>query len=303
MANKMPEAALQAFIKEWGLDQEYPVPAPPQPLLTTSNPTTTLSPLSTPTSPRLVGSLDDYLILHDIYCIDADDKVFEDYPTLHVCKDIFREDSSKPKNFTLYQAIVHCEQNGLFLPSFALTCNLVAALYHKAVRKEADGTYTTLDEDAKKVLNRYKDTGNGRAEHVQNTLVDYDTQEVIHYPSAKDFREIKAVNTRHLRVAGSFVKATFSDSCILEFALKNSSYTRYVRQLTGLVDPSILVEIGEYFSGQTAKLYFPWHGGTSHLFKGTTTAWFGYDGSRLNLNSTIVLLSSGGVSRGVRENE
>ncbi len=259
-------------------------------------PTTLPATSPAPATPSVTSSLD-YLILHDISCVDANGTIFEHYDELKIAKDIFRDQQNQQLTFTPYNAVVHCEQNGLFLPSFALTCNIVAALFKHAVRLETKGTYTTLNQDAKKVLDQYKDKGNGNGWHAQNTIINYDTQQVIHYPTATDFGNTTAVNTARQKFTGTFTKAALEDS-LLENALKDTAHLQYVKQLTGLADPFILVEIGKYF-GKSTKLWFPWNGKTGATQTGTRAAWFGCSNASLNLNSDYDLNLSGAV-RGVR---
>ena len=64
------------------------------------------------------------------------------------------------------------EDKGLFLPSFALSCNILAALYSKR-----------NDPEINKVLMQYKDKGTGNGWHAQNTIVDWGANKIIHYPT------------------------------------------------------------------------------------------------------------------------
>ncbi len=259
-----------------------------------NNPYLNPSPKPTPASPAAdannaapvtVTNLDDFLVLHNISSVDADGTIFEQYPKLRVRKDIFRDQNGGQVNHTPYDWIVHCEQNGLFLPSFALSCNIVAALYKN--RNNAD---------ANALLQQYKNHGAGWGYQAQNTVINYGTQEVIHYPSAADFNQIAAVNATFQRKTGRFDKATLQDS-LLENALKDAAHTRYVKQLTGLADPADLVEIGKYF-GKSAKLWFYWNGQAGAAFNEKRAAWFGCDSNNLNLDGSSYLNYSAG--RGVR---
>ena len=231
---------------------------------------------------KKIKSLDDFLVLNDIKCVDADDNVFEQYDTLAVRKDIFRNADGKSVNFNPYQAVVHCEENGLFLPSFALTCNLVAALFKNKTNSAV-----------KLVLEQYKDYGY----HAQNTGIDYSMEQIIHYPLAGYFGQTGAVNSGRPQKALSFAKNTLRD-CLLEDALKDSDYIRYVKQLTGLADPAVLVEIGKYF-GRPARLLFPWSGQNGAKFTKKMVAWFGCISNNLDLSGNYILNSSNAV-RGVR---
>ncbi len=239
-----------------------------------------------PAIPVTVTTLDDFLVLQNLFCVDADGTIFEQYPELRVQKDIFRDQNRKQVNHTPYDWAVHCEQNGLFLPSFALTCNIVAALYKNR-----------NNVDANALLEQYKNHGAVHGYQAQNTIVNYATEEVIHYPSAVDFNQTTAVNATFQRKTGRFAKATLQDS-LLEDALKDAAHTRYVKQLTGLADPVDLVEIGKYF-GKPAKVWFPWSGQAGATFTEKRAAWFGCYSSYLNLYGYIYL-NSYDAGRGVR---
>ncbi|MDP3698061.1 MAG: hypothetical protein Q8R47_00590 [Nanoarchaeota archaeon] len=233
-----------------------------------------------------VSVTDNFIELGDIACVDADNNVFEHYDNLAIRKDIFRNPQGQPINFTPYNGVVHCEQNGLFLPSIALSCNIVAALYKN--RNNAD---------ANALLLQYKDHGAGYGWQAQNTIINYTTEEVIHYPSAADFNKKVIVNAGRQRKKGHFAKATLQDS-LLESALRDTAHTSYVKQLTGLADPAILVEIGKYF-GKPAKLWFPWNGQAGTGFNEKRAAWFGCISDNLDLDGSNNL-NSDDAARGVR---
>ena len=227
-----------------------------------------------------ICSLDDYIVLSNIECVDANGNVFERYPTLHVAKDIFRDAQGRQINITPYDHTVHSEQNGMFLPSFALTCNIVAALY-------ANRT----DTEVNKVLRQYKDKGNGNGWHAQNTVINYGTEEVIHNPTASDFGKQQPVNSGQARSPLHFDKATLHDAPLKD-VLRDQAHRRFVRQLTGLRNPSILVDIGEYF-GKPAKLWFPWPGQSGSTYSEKRAAWFGCYGNNLLLDGGMHFLDAG----------
>ncbi|MFH0752157.1 MAG: hypothetical protein V1914_01010, partial [archaeon] len=95
-----------------------------------------------------------YLVLEDICCVDSDGIEFERYGELFVAKDIVRDVDGSQVSFTPYAAVVHLEKQKMFLPSVALSCNILAYLY---ANKE--------DSEVNKVLMQYKDKGNGRGWH------------------------------------------------------------------------------------------------------------------------------------------
>src|SRR3989338_11093038 len=114
----------------------------------------------------------DFLLLENIVCKDARGRIFEQYKALEVRKDIFRRKRS-PQNFTPCEAAVYCEQQGLFLPSFALSCNILTALYQGK-----------SDPAIAKVLGQYKSYSRYcDGWHITNTLIDWENTKIIHYPT------------------------------------------------------------------------------------------------------------------------
>ena len=212
----------------------------------------------------------EYIKLENLVCVDADGNEFERYGELYVRTDIFRDQRGQQQNFTPYNGAVYCEQNGLFLPSFALSCNILQALFQQRSIPEI-----------KRVLDHYKDKGNGTGYHGQNTIIDFGAENVIHYPTATEFNQTGAVNSARSRRRGTFDKSTLQD-CLLEDALREAEPTRYVKQLSGLRNPSILVEIGDYF-GRPAKLWFPWNGKKGANYREKRAAWLGCDSINFNL--------------------
>ncbi|MEK6950756.1 MAG: hypothetical protein AABX13_03465, partial [Nanoarchaeota archaeon] len=95
-----------------------------------------------------------------------------------------------------------------------------------------------------------------------------------------------------------FPKAALQDS-LLESALAGPEAVRYVRQLTGLPEPSRLIEIGRYFD-RLAKLWFSWKGQNSAQDTQKMAAWFGcYSIVSFVLNA-YGDLDGTGAARGVR---
>ena len=234
---------------------------------------------------RISFSEGDFLTLEDLSCVDAEGNIFESYDRLDVRKDIFRSGNAQVDR-TPYAHAVHCEEMGLFLPSFALTCNIVARLYEGK-----------SDAHVEKVLQQYKDKGNGLGWHAQNTIIAYGSSEVIHYPSARDFSQSTAVNGSQGHVALSFVKDSL-EYALLKDALRDASSRRFLQQLTGLHEPEILIEIGKYF-GEPAKVWFPWNGKAGKSFNETRATWFGCNGTFFDLYA-YNFLNNANTARGVR---
>jgi len=175
---------------------------------------------------------------------------------------------------------------GLFLPSFALTCNIVARLYEGK-----------SDAHVEKVLQQYKDKGNGAGWHAQNTIIAFGSSKVIHYPSGSDFNQKDPINSSQSRTILPFVKDSLEDA-LLKDALRDASSRRFLQQLTGLHEPEILIEIGKYF-GKPAKVWFPWNGKAGKGFKEKRAAWFGCIDASFNLDA-VNFLGSVNAARGVR---
>ena len=234
-----------------------------------------------------VSSLEDALVLENISCVDADGKEFEKYDRLEVANDIFRNSDRSQINFTPYEAIAHCEEQGSFLPSFALTCNILAALYTKS-----------NDAEARRILMQYRDKGNGNGWHAQDTVIDWNRRMIVHHPYDKDFPSYggnKNVNSERPQKTFSFVPEQFGD-ITLEDALKREHFAKYICNLTGLRDPAVLVEIGKLF-GKPARVWVP---NNPEQAMYTAAAWLGCNSDNFFLGGDFILYSLGAARR-VRE--
>ena len=84
--------------------------------------------------------------------------------------------------------------------------------------------------------------------HAQNTLIDWNTFQIVHYPENDDFpKSIKINNSGQSRK--SFPFGYHGMDLITEplaEAIKKPAVKAFVRNLTGLADPSILTELVEY---------------------------------------------------------
>lgn len=252
------------------------------PARATPTPATPPAPSTDTAAPVIVSNLSDFLVLQNLNCVDAAGNIFESYPELRVKKDIFRDGTRQKINFTPYNAAAHCEKNGLFLPSFALTCNIVAALYKNKTNPETAS-----------LLQQYKDHGAGHGWQAQNTIINWGTGQIIHYPRDGDFPAHGGTNNinqsqAHKKLA--FDRSGFGDTT-LEEALKRPNFNKYIRNLTGLANPADLVEIGKYF-GKTARV---WVSSSNE----TRAAWFGCLSNNFNLYGNNNL-NYNGAARGVR---
>ena len=243
--------------------------------------------------PATATAVGDFLRLENIVCTDADDQVFEQYPELYVRKDVFKDAAGNIVYSTAYDGAAHAEQQGCFAPSMALSCTMLAALFQAVVEKQTAGTYRTKDAALEQVLLQFKNKSNGSDGHRQNTLVNWGTQQIIHYPTNSDFLSnggTQNINTIRPRTALGFNRKGLSNMD-LEEALRHKNVARYVKNLTGLSDPSVLVEIGQYF-GLTAQVLVS-------SDDETRTVWLGCDSKNFNLIADFGT-SLTGVVRGVR---
>ena len=244
-----------------------------------------------------VSSLDDYLILGDLSCVDADGNEFEKYGELYVAKDVVQgdkpySDTNSVKqhiNFTPYKGAVHFEKqgNGSFLPSMALSCNIIAVLYHQR-----------SDPTVKAVLDQYKNHGSGYGWHDQNTIVDWKNGKIIHYPSDRDFPKHGENDKINLLRQQSRLPFSFAGNFrgqLLENALKDADFAKFVKNITGLQDPSVLVDLGTYF-GKAAKV---WVTSDPPKLKETRAAWLGCNDISFYLDAAYDLYGSS-AARGVK---
>ncbi len=231
------------------------------------------------------------LIFQNITCVGADNQPFEHYDALSVITDVVRENGTysnstvqKHKSFTPYQAISFFEQqrNGLFSPSFALSCNVLVASYLNKNRPACEA-----------LLQQYKDYGSGYGWHAQNTVINWGARQIIHYPRDSDFPAhggTSNINQSQPQKKLPFDRTSFADMT-LEEALKRPNFLGYIKNLTGLANPADLIEIGNYF-GKTARV---WVSSSNE----TRAAWFGCNSDGLDLSGGNYL-DSNGAARGVR---
>ena len=188
--------------------------------------------------PHVVSVEKDCIILGNINCIGSDGQVFESYDKLRVDKDIVRGTDGNHISFTPYNAASHFEKQGMFLPSMALSCNIIKVLYEN--RK---------DKEVKKVLMQYSNKCNDYSCHAQNTLVDWDSKKIIHYPCDSDFTSNSGgdnINRSKNRTKLSFNNKGFKNMP-LEDTLKIDNFKAFVQDLTGLQQPETMVDIGKHF--------------------------------------------------------
>jgi len=193
---------------------------------------------------------DDFLKLENIVCYAADNSVIEEYDELYLGKDVVRNKDGSHQKFTPYQAITYFEKqkNSLFLPSSALQCVILASLFKSAVKKNRKGKYEIINKELESVLQQYKDYGPGYGWHNLNTVIDYGRETIIHYPSDGDFPTDGGTDNinQGKRKDFSFSKSDLVEGLLSE-KLKVPAVNQFVRNFSGLKDPSVLVPLGNYF--------------------------------------------------------
>jgi len=108
-----------------------------------------IKPVITPAVPA-VSDAGEYLLLENLCCIDADGNEFERHGKIYVPKNIEEDADGSQISKTPYNWIVYFESKGMCLPSFALSCNILDALWQSKGNPEY-----------MQVLMQYKDKGNG----------------------------------------------------------------------------------------------------------------------------------------------
>lgn len=242
---------------------------------------------------RALTILEDFIELRGISCIDANGKEFEKYDKLYVRTDVEKTPNESILKLTHYNHVHHCEQQGNFSPSSALMANIYVTLYHAAVEKQADGTYRTKDAVLEAALQKLKDRGDGYGGNWVNTLVDWQRQQIIHYPQDGDFpsnEDTAGTNASRRRVSLPFDRRGFTDKTLAD-ALSLPNYKKFLQNYTGLPEPAVLIDAAEYF-GRTVSV---WVSSSNE----TKAAWLGCGSINFNLYGNSDL-DNGNAARGVR---
>lgn len=214
--------------------------------------------------------LDHHLLIEGVSCIGADGTIFERHDQIYLALNPASHKIKSDHDIDLYTAILYCEQldrrANTFLPSSALNFKILTTVFPEAVEKQPDGSYKTKDPDLREFLDLF---GHYRTDPgAQNTLPDVATGKVIHYPTAMDFLNLPRfsfpsstfppINVGQSRIElNLFVEEKIDserDSLenLLEAGLLGPSaqYSSesFGKQLTGLEDPTALLELLDYFT-------------------------------------------------------
>lgn len=190
-----------------------------------------------------------YISLDNISCINAYGDCMEHYDKIFIKTGLATTNKNRSSCFTLQGAVSFFErQKGdVFLPSCALTCNILAKLYELRHYEEMEN-----------LLLQYKNHGLNDGWHIQNTLINWGGEIIIHYPGFNEIpKKIKKREMNYNRncTTSGFALENFEDGP-LKFLLKDPNLYGFIKSLTGLENPEILIDIGDYFRKPT-RVWFP----------------------------------------------
>jgi hypothetical protein len=225
--------------------------------------------------PNIITHSDDWLTLENITCYNQEGKVTEHYTTLSIATQPAKDNQGKLISATPYQAakIAKTDKN-TFNPSSALTCTILATLYHQK-----------SNSTAKLILDQYKDKGNGNGWHTLNTIIKYNQEnsKIIHYPNTSDFPDNKGtqrINTNQKTITQPFNPATFADQELRQaLNSQDTELINFIHNFTGLKDPEILIQIARYYQ-KTPKIWFLDNPSTTKTTRGS---WLGCGGNGFDL--------------------
>ena len=192
--------------------------------------------------------------LRTLASTDADGNIVAHYGKLRVNTDVEKDEKGQILFFTAYKGAEHLERKGMHNMSLALHCNFLGYLLQNKDNAEL-----------MKVLDKYRDKGNGNGGHRANTLFAYGGEKIIHNPNDADFPAHGGNSNINAwrRYALAFSRKGLK-SMPLEQALKDAVASRFVRQATCMEHPEQLVQIGRDVFKQEAYLWVP-NGDASRL--------------------------------------
>jgi len=190
--------------------------------------------------------ISDFVELNDLKCVASSGQVIEEYPVLAVAGDIERYADS---NHSMVKSGVSVANVQLkkhkkgFLPSLALTCNIVVKLYENR-------DLPSMQE----LLCQYKlrHFGDEWGVTLQNTLVNHHSYKIAHYPTMINEKDKSPARTELFTADLS----TRYESVSLETITLDPLLEKFVKDLTGLEDPTVLIKIADYFDAD-ASILFP----------------------------------------------
>ncbi len=295
-ADKKEDREILSFLEEERIPQDLYETIMGRQLVATRKPATEPLPpkiVAGPLSSVQVRVDGDHLVFENIVCHDADGAPTEQYPSLRVMRNVYRDANGKMTFMKPYEAIVHAQEQGDFNPSSQLATALVIAAYR--------GRRGRQNADVNAFLEQYKEKGNSNGYHVLNTITQWQGTQarLIHYPHLADFPEAnrgtRTINlSRPHRVAEFPVDTSFGDKLVSEVSAQ-SQFGRYLRNWYGQPELGIIVEIGDHFS-KPAKAWVPNNPTTANY---TSGAWLRCSNNHFGCDSYYVLYYTNAF-RGVR---
>ncbi len=185
---------------------------------------------------------EEYIMIENIKCYDADDNIVEQYDKILFMKDLIKSTGGSPKIFTQYQAYDHFnDKKGLFIPCFGLSCNIMAAL---------------LGTEFEMLIDQYLTYTSPEHYHIQNTITDCKNNKIIHYPQKDDFKiYAEYCNPKELNKRIILDTYGYKGSDDISQTLKSDDGYKFVKNLTLLKNPEVLIEIGKCF-GRRIKIFY-----------------------------------------------
>jgi hypothetical protein len=243
------------------------------------------------------------ILIPEIVCVGSDGKVFERRENLLVDGDVVRKAGEfyegmrilRHMSLTTYQAISHLEKHERQLPDYPTLCGILEYVFRKGVKKLPDGTYETLDANAKALLDQFKNYGAGYGWHAINGVVDGVHDCIIHNPHDADFPShggSDGINAKLERIVRPFKRSEEWGWSRMEPALDDKNKVSFLKDLTGRENLNVFLEFAKYF-GREPWFYPPSKGRVR-------SAWLGCDDdSRFDIDASDDL-SSYYAARGVR---
>jgi len=237
--------------------------------------------------PSVLDITADSILLENFGFTDADGNIVEHYGRLRINTDVEKDGKGEILFFTAYNGEKHLEQKSMMNMSLALHCNFLGYLLQNKDNAEL-----------MRVLDKYRDKGNGNGGHRANTIFAYGAEKIIHNPYDADFPSHGGNSNINI---GRRKELSFSKKGLkpmpLEQALKDAAASRFVRQAACMEHPELLVQIGKDVFKQEAYLWVS--NGDASDCNDTRAAWLGCGGGGFDFLA-IDYLGIGSAVRGVR---
>lgn len=207
---------------------------------------------------------ENHLAIEDISCIGADGAIFERHDRIYAARNPASHKIKSDHDVDLYTTILYCEQldrrANTVLPSSALNFKILTTVFPEAVEKQPDGSYKTKDPRLREYLDLF--CHYRASSGAQNTLPNVATGKVIHYPTIMDFLNLPRfsfpsatfppINEEQSRVELDIgdEKDSLEMVLVADILFPGAQYMSesFGKQLTGLEDPTALLELLDYFT-------------------------------------------------------